>query len=62
MTPRGRPNTLREPYRSLAEAFGGVGKLALALGVNRRTIHSWSTGTRQPGGPARKLLAQLIKP
>jgi hypothetical protein len=40
----GRPITLPEPWAALAHALGGVGQLAAALGVTRRTVHRWATG------------------
>ena len=41
-------SSLPAPWRELAEAAGGVGKLAEAFGVSPRTIHRWAHGERTP--------------
>lgn len=43
---RGRPSTLTGPWALLAEHLGGVGPLAEALQVSRRTIERWGAGLR----------------
>lgn len=35
-------------WRKLADAVGGVGKLAEACGVNRDTIRRWASGEFEP--------------
>ncbi len=44
----GRPTTLPTPLRELAEAHGGVGELAQALGYDASTIRRWGTGALTP--------------
>ncbi|MDF1659428.1 MAG: helix-turn-helix domain-containing protein [Verrucomicrobiales bacterium] len=43
----------------------GIGQtrkwLAEELGVSAKTVESWEYGTRNPGGPALRLLEQLMK-
>jgi transcriptional regulator with XRE-family HTH domain len=57
----GRPTRLTGSLRKLAEELGTVEALAEAVGVDRRTLLRWSRGERQPGGPARRILAELAK-
>lgn len=55
-----RPDCLPEPFHTLAEQFGGVGNLAKAFGVTRRTINRWADGSRKPQGPALILMERLL--
>lgn len=54
-----RKSTLPEPWRSLADKLGGVGKLAEAMGVDPRTIGRWAHGERAFDGP-QKILFEII--
>ena len=38
----GRPTTLPEPWRSLAEKLGSVEALAYVLDCDVRTVHRWA--------------------
>ena len=44
----GRTTNMRGAWKALADALGGVGKLADALGRNRSTIERWASGERVP--------------
>jgi len=56
-----RPDCLPEPFHALALRYGGVGALAKAFGVTRRTINRWADGSRKPQGPAMILLGQMMQ-
>ncbi len=56
-----RPDCLPEPFHALALRYGGVGALAKAFGVTRRTINRWADGSRKPQGPAKILLDQMLE-
>jgi DNA-binding transcriptional regulator YdaS (Cro superfamily) len=56
-----RPTTLPAPWDRLAEILGGVAQVAEALGTTPRTVHQWAHGTRQPRGPARRLIEQVFR-
>ena len=43
-----RETTMVGAWRELAEAAGGVGKLAERLGRNRTTIERWASGEVEP--------------
>lgn len=34
--------------------------LAAKIGVDQSTVHRWEAGTRKIGGPASRLLSQLV--
>lgn len=55
----GRPTTLPSPWLELADAAGGVGKLAAMLGVSPMTIWRWAHGKASMSGPA-KLAVESI--
>jgi uncharacterized membrane-anchored protein len=44
----GRPSTIAEPWKTLADKLGGVGHLALELQSARRTVNQWANGDRVP--------------
>jgi hypothetical protein len=52
-----RPTSLRGAWAKLAEAYGGVGKLAAALGVSKGTIWRWGTGGTIPSTSAMAITA-----
>ena len=56
-----RPTTLPEPWRSLADALGGVQALSEELHSDPRTIRRWAAAERTPGGPARALIDALFR-
>jgi len=58
---RGRPTTLPEPWRSLAEDAGGVGKLAEKFGVKTNVIWGWAHGEFGMAGPAKMMLERLLR-
>jgi len=60
-TKMGRPMGLRGPLRELAEALGGVEKLANEIGMTDRTVRRWSAGMIVPPRPVRLLLAGLAR-
>jgi hypothetical protein len=56
----GRPTTLPEPWKSLADHYGGVGKLSEQLGVDASVVRRWAHGKCGMAAPARALLMRLI--
>jgi transcriptional regulator with XRE-family HTH domain len=50
----GRPTTLPEPWRSLAEKLGSVQALADVLLCDVRTVNRWANGETQPDRRARE--------
>lgn len=46
--------------RALVKRFGTAAKLAAIVGVTQDTVWSWTTGRRQPTGPARRTLEVLL--
>jgi hypothetical protein len=59
----GRPITMQEPFRTLAEKAGGAVKLAMEIGTSRRSLNRWGIEPA-PGRiarPYRILLAQVAE-
>lgn len=57
---KGRPITLPEPFRRLAELCGGVDGLADELTASTRSVNRWAH--RKPMSPPyRRLLAELAE-
>jgi DNA-binding transcriptional regulator YiaG len=56
-----RPDSLPEPWHSLAEKLGGVQAFADAMFSTPRAIHQWAHGKRTPRGPARAMLEELFQ-
>lgn len=56
---RGRPTTLPEPWRSLADHCGGVEALAARLGIGRRHLADIANGNKQMSRAVEMLLAQV---
>ena len=56
-----RPSTLATPWRELAEAMGGVGKLAASCGVTMRALERWASGERTPGPIVQKHVRSLAR-
>jgi hypothetical protein len=44
----GRSSTIAEPWKSLADKLGSVGRMATELQSARRTINQWANGDRVP--------------
>lgn len=44
----GRPTTMTDEWKALAEACGGVSSLAEACGVHRDTVRRWASGEMKP--------------
>lgn len=57
----GRPTTLPSPWLELADAAGGVGKLAALLGVSPMTVWRWAYGHASMSGPARIAVAMVSR-
>jgi hypothetical protein len=57
----GRPTTLPEPWRSLAEDAGGVGELAAKFGVSTSVLWGWAHNAHGMGGPAKMMLDRLLR-
>lgn len=55
----GRPTTLPEPWRKLAEQLGGVGVLATACGVAYHTVERWARGDFVPKSIIRTVVNKL---
>ncbi len=56
-----RETTLPEPWKALAAALGGVGKLAEELGVDTWTIGRWARGDFKPRPVIQKAVNALAK-
>jgi len=56
-----RPTTLPAPWLSLARKLGGVGALAVAMGVTPRTINRWAKCEMWMSGSARVLFLALCR-
>lgn len=56
-----RPTTLPSPWRELAQAYGGVGKLAEACGVSLRALERWASGERSPSLFAQRHVRALAR-
>jgi hypothetical protein len=57
----GRPNTLPEPWRTLAERAGGVEALGRVFVVTPRAIHRWAHGTYPMAAPHKIVFERLLK-
>jgi len=55
-----RQTTLPEPWKSLADSYGGVAALAEAFCTVQKTLHNWAHGVNVPSGPARKLIVEAF--
>jgi Ni/Co efflux regulator RcnB len=44
----GRASTIAEPWKSLADKLGSVGRMATELQSARRTVNQWANGERLP--------------
>lgn len=53
--------TLKEPWIAFVERHGSIGNTVQALGISRRTFHSWVHGERMPGASGRKLIELAFK-
>jgi hypothetical protein len=56
-----RPISLPSPWLELAQAVGGVGKLAEACGVTTRALERWASGDRTPGSIVRDHVRALAR-
>ena len=56
-----RATVLAGPWRTLAEACGGVAALARELGVAPSTVHRWGTDRVVIGRPSRLMVAALAR-
>jgi len=56
-----RLTTLPEPWKTLADSYGGVAALAEALCTVQKTLHSWAHGVNIPSGTARKLIIETFE-
>lgn len=56
-----RPSTMPPAWLALAAAWGGVSALAERCGVDRRTIHRWASGQREPRLLERQKLDELAR-
>ncbi len=56
-----RPTTLTGPWKDLADALGGVSKLADELAVDAWTIGRWARGDFKPHAAIQKSVNQLAK-
>ena len=51
--------TLPGPWKTMADAAGGVGALAELLGATRSLLQQWGRGDIRPSGPARVLIRRV---
>lgn len=61
MQKKGRPTRITGALGQLVVSVGGVHKLASLLNVDDRSIRHWANNTRNPSGPARRILIALAK-
>ena len=59
--PMSRPSTLPPEWLALANALGGVGKLAEACHVTPVSVHRWGTGRRPKSRWQREEVARLAR-
>jgi hypothetical protein len=55
------PSTMPPRWRCLADAYGGVSRLASALGIGRATLHRWAHGRSMPAALVRTAVNRLAR-
>jgi len=55
------PKPLPQPWHDLAQAFGGNGALAHAMGIHRTTLWRWANLEVMPPAPALVLAGMLFQ-
>jgi len=56
-----RRSTLPQVWLDLAHAVGGVGELAKACGVDKKTVWRWGNGACMPGDITRRFIDSLAR-
>ena len=59
MAKMGRPSNISGSIAELANKMGGVRELAAQVSVDPRTVRYWASKSRNPSGPAKRLLLLL---